>query len=190
MAFDTLPRLPRALTYAGNSRQAVGGTLERKVPSGRAATCQDVRPIRPLTVIVTSSSDLKPAPHMEAPTVMGGATAATGCAHTRMWAWPDCGTLGWGGNETGQPIGFAVIAGHWFGPSDGFVSGLCAGAGWGFEDVASSPGVAVATFAARLDLGVEAEPRLTPAVDVQAAVSSPTSRTALRVACLVMATEL
>jgi hypothetical protein len=77
-ALETLPRLPRAITYAGKSRQATGATIERKVPSARAVTCHDVLPVRPPTVIVTNSPMRKPAPHTVAPPMLWGAATIAG----------------------------------------------------------------------------------------------------------------
>jgi hypothetical protein len=56
---------------AGINRQAACGNADRKVPSGLTVACHEVVPVRPLTVIVTSSSGRKPAPHTTAPTRIG-----------------------------------------------------------------------------------------------------------------------
>jgi hypothetical protein len=140
--------------------------------------------MRPSTVIVTSSSGRKPAPHTMDPTVIGG-TATIGCWHKTMRALPVCGTIGCGGRGPGQPIGFAVIGGHRFGASDGGTSGwFCVGPASGCGVVrASGAGVVATTDALGLDVP---DLRLVPEVDVQATVSRPMSRTALSVACLVM----
>jgi hypothetical protein len=75
--FETEPRLPWALTNPGTSRQALGDSPDRKVPSGRAATCQEVLAVRPLTVMVTNSAPRKPVPHTIEATAIGGTAAAT-----------------------------------------------------------------------------------------------------------------
>lgn len=173
------------------SWQAVGGTVDRKLPSRAVVTFHEVLPARPLTVMVTSSSGRKPAPHSTLATVIGGAAAAIGCIQKRMRACPVCGLIGCGGSGPGQPTGFvliglAVIGGHRFGARDGGTSGWpCTGAPSGWVTSDSGPGAAVVATG---DPGLEAarEPRLPWVDDVQAAVNSATTNIALNVMCLLM----
>ena len=193
IAFDRLPRLPRAVREAGSSRHAAGASVDRKLPSGPAAIRHEVLPERPVTVIVTSSPARKPAPHTTAPIVIGGAAATIGCRHSRMRAWPAWGTIGCGGSGPGQPMGFALIGlavtgGHRFGARDGGVIGWsCVGAAPdGGAVTVSRAGAAVAATADPSGLDVAPAPRLVGADDVQAALNNPISKIALNVACLVM----
>src|ERR1700730_16843049 len=171
------------------SRQAAGGSIDRKLPSRPVVTCQEVVPVRPLTMTVTTSSGRKPTPHIRVPTAIGG--SAIGCVHSRTRAWPVWGTIGWGGIGPGQPIGFAVmglavIGGQGFGLSHGSARGwpwVGAASGCG---VARLPGVAVAATADPFGLEVAREPRPAWDDDVHAAVNSPIRTIALRVAFLVM----
>ncbi len=128
-----------------------------------------------------------------APPAFGGSVATIGCMHSRIRAWPSCGTIGCGGIGPGQPIGlavigFAVIGGHRFGATDGGTSGCCwVGEAPGCRGMGDAgPGPAVLAAADPLVLEVAGEPRVAWGDDVQAAVNSAASTIALSVARLVM----
>ena len=179
--------MPRADRYAGSNRQAAAGSPDRKLPSRPVTTCQEVVPVRPLTVIVTLSAGRKSAPHTVPATAIGG--AAIGCMQKKTRAWPACGTIGCGGNGPGQPTGFdliglAVIGGQRFGASDGGTTGCPVGAASGCGVVTMDCGVVAAT-ADWLGLEVAAERTLVGDDDVHAAVKRPASKIALRVACFI-----
>jgi hypothetical protein len=100
--------------------------------------------------------------------------------------------IGCGGIGPGQPtglavMGLAVIGGQWLGTRDGGVRGWrCIGAASGCGEVrASRPGAAVVATAELLGLAVGPAPRLA-CDDVQAALNTPISTSALSVVCLVM----
>jgi hypothetical protein len=68
------------------SRHALGGKLDRKLPSCPDTTCHEVVPVRPLTLMVTVSAGRKLAPHTVAPIVIGGAAAIIGRMHRKIRA--------------------------------------------------------------------------------------------------------